>query len=217
MNLSISINTAAVEASLGSIAKACEDRQGMHSAIASSMDVVTKDHLTSNYLPKDGIRGDFWADVIASRESSFTADYAVETLSELGVHLRYHGGDVFPGKSISSWSGKPTVALAIPSVNVPVAGGRQIRPGRAGVLAFIPARGGGETVGVLVEGEERIALRGKNKGRPYAIPRPGGSLMYTLRTVTHHTPDPNIFPSDAALLKGAEEALRDFVFSFDGL
>lgn len=217
MNLSISINTSAAELSLDAIAKACDDMLGVHGAIASGMDTLTREHLTENYLPRDGPRGDFWADVISSRQSSFTESAATESLTELGVFLRYHGGDVYPGKSISSWTGELTRALAVPSRNVPVERGRQIRPGRAGVLAFIPSRGGGETVGVLVEGEERIALRGKNKGKPYAMAKPGGSLMYTLRTVTHHQQDPDILPPVAALMESAEKSVREFVFSFEGL
>ena len=217
MNLSISINTAAEGASLEAMAKACDDMAGLHASIAASMDTVTRDHLTENYLPRDGPRGDFWADVIASRQSSWSESSATESLTELGIYLRYHSGDVYPGKSISSYTGELTRALAIPSKNVPVEGGRQIRPGRAGILAFIPSRGGGETVGVLVEGVERIALRGKNKGKPHAMAKPGGSLMYTLRTVTHHDGDPNILPPVAALMEGAEKAVQDFVFSFEGL
>lgn len=46
--------------------------------------------------------------------------------------------------------------------------------------------GGGDTVGYLVEGEEKVITRGPNKDKKRIVPKKGGSLMYTLRTLTHH-------------------------------
>jgi hypothetical protein len=216
MNISVSVEAAALTSSLSAIISAIKDKEGMHGAIATAVTVVTRDHLTSRYLPKDGPRGDFWADVINGITSTSDESAATVSLNELGIRLRYEGGEVTPGKSISSYTGEITRALAIPSDKVPVAGGRQIRPGRAGILAFIQKASRGETVGFLVEGEERISKRGKNKGKPYAVPKAGGSLLYTLRTITRHNPAPGILPSEAEIMEAAARSVADFVGSFDG-
>lgn len=216
MNIAISIDSAALQASIAAITSGLADSDGMHGAIATAAGKTVKDHLTANYLPRDGPRGDFWADVIRSTESTSDASAATVTLTELGIGLRYHGGEVAPGKSISSYTGELTRALAIPSAKVPVAGGRQIRPGRAGLLAFIEAKNPGDTVGYLVEGlaipRKRNTKRGK-KGEPYTIPRPGGALLYTLRSITRHNADPNILPSEDDLIKSATSAILAHVKS----
>jgi hypothetical protein len=215
--VSIQIDTRTITASLVATEKALQDGEGMHGAIAEATGKVVKDHLTAKYLPRDGPRGDFWADVISSTESTATSEAATVTLNELGIGLRYYGGEVTPGKSISSYTGELTKALAIPSDKVPVAGGRQIRPGKAGILAFIQSRNPGETVGVLVEGALQKITRGVNKGKDRRIPKPGGSLLYTLRTITRHKPDPNILPSDDELTAAAVAAITRFVSSFEGV
>lgn len=215
MNLSIAIDSTALKTSLEATARGLEDKAGMHGSIAQAVSVATRGHLTSNYLPRDGPRGDFWADVINSISSTADVAAASVSLNELGIRLRYDGGDVTPGKSISSYTGETTRALAIPSDKVPVAGGRQIRPGRAGILAFIRKAAAGETIGYLVEGQERIATRGKNKGKPYIEAKPSGSLLYTLRTITRHTGDKNILPAEAALIDAASSAVRKFIGSFE--
>jgi len=214
LNLTIQMNTAAASASVEAVKAAMKDPAGLHGSIALGVKKATSDHLTANYLPKDGPRGDFWADVIRSITTTATAAEARVSLNELGVALRYAGGDVTPGKSISSYTGKPTLALAIPSDKVAVAGGRQIRPGRAGILAFIRKATGGETVGFLVEGEEIPGKKGKN-GKTRTKPRPGGALLYTLRTITHHKGDKRILPEESALLEAAGAAIRVFVDPFE--
>lgn len=215
MNLTVTIDTASLSASLEAQAKAIADGDGMHGAIARSVNDTVRDHLTRNYLPRDGPRGDFWADVIRSTESTSDATSATVALTELGVTLRYHGGEVTPGKSISSYTGEITRALAVPSSKVPVASGRQVGPQDAGVLAFVRKKGGGETVGYLVQGIVRLATRGKNKGKPYNAPKPGGALLYTLRTITRHKADPGILPSDEALVASAKAAILDHIGSFE--
>jgi len=213
--VSIQVDTSGITGSLEAQSAAARDSAGMHGAIAVAAKKTVTDHLTANYLPRDGPRGDFWADVIRSTESTADESAAKVALTELGVSLRYEGGEVTPGKSISSYTGELTRALAIPSARVPVAGGRQIRPGRAGILAFIRARTFGETVGFLVEGEQRVAKIGKNKGKPYTVPKQGGALLYTLRTITRHKPDPNILPDEAEITASAVEAITWFINSFE--
>jgi hypothetical protein len=214
-NISVTIDTADLTASLAAQAKGLADSTGMHSAIRQESIEVVKNHLRENYLPRDGPRGDFWADVIASTQAASDDKSATVSLTELGVALRYSGGEVTPGKSISSFTGKPTRALAIPTAAVPVAGGRQIRPGRAGILAFIKSRTAGETVGFLVSGELRKITRGPNKGRERIVPKTGGQLLYTLRTITRHKPDPSILPPDESLVDAAKKAIFAHLDSFE--
>jgi hypothetical protein len=215
MNISVKIDTAELTSSLEAQAKGMEDKAGMHAAIRLETEETVKGHLREKYLPKDGPRGDFWSDVIATAEASSDDDSATVTLSELGITLRYFGGVVTPGKSISSYTGKVTRALAIPSDKVPVAGGRQIRPGRAGILAFIRNRSLGETVGYLVSGELKKITRGPNKGKDRVIPKTGGQLLYTLRTITRHKGDPYILPSDDRLVESAKKAIFAHLDSFE--
>lgn len=215
LNITIQVKDAAATATVEAMRLAVKDAQGMHGAIAVAVGKETRDHLTERYLPRDKNGLDFWADVIRSITTTATAEQATVALNELGIALRYYGGDVTPGKSISSYTGKPTRALAIPSSKVPASGGRQIRPGRAGLLAFIRKAAGGETVGFLVEGEKKTSTKGKNKGKPYIVPKPGGSLLYTLRTITRHKGDKDILPSEARLVAAASAAIRDFVDSYE--
>jgi hypothetical protein len=211
--ISVEINAGDVVESLQSASAAMADSDGMHGSIATAAMKLVRDHLTGKYLSRDGPRGDFWADVIHSTESTADGSSATVSLNELGITLRYNGGDVLPGKSISSFTGKITKALAVPSDKVPVAGGRQIRPGRAGLLAFVRAASAGETVGYLVEGMPKFATRGKNKGKPYIVPKPGGSLLYTLRTITRHKADPNILPPEQEIEDTAVAAIIAFIES----
>jgi hypothetical protein len=215
MNISVNIDTADLTASLKAQAKGLADTAGIHAAIRQGALETVRGHLREKYLPKDGPRGDFWSDVIASSEASSDQTSATVTLNELGIGLRYYGGVVTPGKSISSYTGKVTRALAIPFAAVPVAGGRQIRPGRAGILAFIRNRSQGDTVGFLVQGELKKITRGPNKGKDRVIPKTGGELLYTLRTITRHKPDPNILPSDERLVESAKKAIFAHLDSFE--
>lgn len=217
LKISVSIDDAGALSSIKAKRKALADKEGMHGSIAEFVSKLTREHINDNYVPRDGPRGDFWADVRDSISSTADENLATVSLSELGIVLRYHGGEVTPGKSISSFTGKPTRALAIPSASVPVSGGRQIRPGRAGLLAFIEAANQGDTVGYLVEGQEVIRKRDTKrgvKGTPYTVPKPGGDLLYTLRKITRHKGDKKILPDEADLVDVAKSAIFEFVDSF---
>ena len=202
-----------VTQSVRSITQALKNRDGLHRGIAKRAAQDTRDHLQKNYVHRNK-RGSFWADVKKSVESVASSTEATVYLRQIGIRLRYYGGEVTPGKSISSHTGKPTRALAIPSSDVPVQKGRQIRPGRAGLLAFMRAKTYGETVGYLVEGELIKIGRGKNKGGTRIAPKKGGKILYTLRTITRHKGDPNIIPPDGKLQQGAMEAIRTFLSTY---
>jgi len=153
--------------------------------------------------------------VLESIEVSHKGKSSVIRLTEIGIRLRYYGGEVRPGKSISSFTGKTTKALAVPTKNVPIKGGRRVRPGRYdGLIAFLSNKRGGDTSGYLVEGEEvtrkRKSKRG-DKGSKYIKPKKGGSLLYTLRKVTRHKADKNILPSNETLMKSGKKAILNLI------
>ena len=187
----------------------------MHGGIAMEVLQLVRNHLDQKYVPRNQ-RGDFWADVRNTTTSTADDKSANVSLNELGINLRYNGGDVTPGKSISSWTGELTRTLAVPSDKVPIVDGRQIRPGRAGILHFLRARTRGDTVGFLVEGEEKEIARGKNKGKKGTKAKEGGDLLYTLRTITRHKGDKGILPPQDKVSDAAKQATALFIDSYEG-
>lgn len=190
-----------------------EGRAEFNQNMALVMKEEWSDHLTEKYLPKDKDGVEFWRQTQDSMESFADDTKAWVSVNRIGAHLRYYGGEVKAGKGIAQSGpnkGKPTKALAIPTKSVPVSAGVRVRPVNAGLLAFIPAAKGRETVGYLVEGMERIAKRGKNKGKMIVVSKPGGALMYTLRTITRHKEDKGIIPDDKRLKTVMDQAARDY-------
>lgn len=217
LKLNIKIEDAGALASVRAITAGLEDRAGLHSSMAMAVETDVKSHLQANYVPRNK-RGDFWKRVHDSVEVHSDEQGGSVALVETGIALRYHGGEVYPGKNkVASGPriGQLTRALAVPSDHVPVVGGRQQTPAHMGILAFLRAATAGDTVGYLVEGEERQITRGKNKGKMRIVPKTGGSLLYTLRSVTRHAADKNILPNDEALLNAATSAARDWFDSFE--
>lgn len=225
VQINVSVDASASIASLEAKTKALLERGKMHGSISKVITELTRGHLNSKYVPNEKRGTTFWADVRDGITATATDRLATITLNEPGVALRYYGsgglpgGGVTPGKSISSYTGKLTRALAIPTEHVPVSGGRQVRPGRAGLLAFIEsATRGGETVGFLVEAEERSRKRATKYGpigSKYNVPKPGGNLMFVLRTITRHKPDKNILPKDQELIDTAAGAIAAHIATYE--
>lgn len=218
LNLSINLEDAAAKSSLSAVEGAMTYRLSLHTAMAGAVEDVVKSHLRDKYVPRNK-NGNFWQRVHDSVEVRASDSLASVSLVELGIGLRYHGGEVRPGKNPAMSGpnkGKPTKALSVPSDKIPILGGiSKARPYQMGLLAFLRKVTGGDTVGYLVEGEEVIAKRGKNKGKPYISPKKGGSLLYTLRSVTRHPEDKGILPDDSVLLNTASDAAADFIDSFE--
>lgn len=215
IRIKIDLKSVAIATSLNALTKGMDNREALHGSMAESLANLTRGHLDAKYVPKNE-RGDFWARVREGVEAQADENRGEVSLNELGIRLRYMGGTVYPGKGISSYTGELTRALSVPSLKVPIVGGRQVRPARAGLLAFIRRVTGGETVGFLVQGqEEGTVSRGPRKGSKRIKPKPGGDLLYTLRTVTRHTGDKGILPDDADLLSAAAMVARDWVDSFE--
>jgi hypothetical protein len=215
LSITVSIDSAAANASLRAITRATQDRVGMHDVIATAARELVRDHLETKYFPRDKDGLAFWRDVWKSAEANHDNERATVTLRESFIALRYYGGEVTPGKSISSYTGRPTRALAIPSKAVMVKDGRRVQPSQSGILAFIHAARGRETVGYLVEGVEIVAKHGPNKGKKITLPKVGGKLLYTLRTITRHRGDSGILPPVAAITTAAAQAIEDFIDSFE--
>lgn len=212
LNVKVSINAAAPMARLEKIKEVAADQETTGAVLAEALLKLTRQRIQDKYVPEDDPGITFWADVRNSAEAEVQGNVITVSLNELGVGLRYRGGDVTPGKSISSYTGKLTRALSVPTPKVPTLQGRYIRPGRAGLLAFIRAVTRGETIGYLVEGQQKTITRGKNKGKERVVPKPGGSLLYVLRSVTHHREDPGILPDEAAIQAAAQAALQLLIF-----
>jgi hypothetical protein len=177
--------------------------------MAGALELTVGNHLQD--LNSRSPHTNFYAKAARGIEVESNDQHAIVRIPKLGFALRYHGGTVTPGKSISSHTGLPTRALAIPSDDVPYVGDSEEvhrqKPGEyPGLLAFIPARAGGRTVGYLLDGEEKTITRGKNKGKTRIVPKAGGSLLYTLASEIIHQPDESVLPSEGVLLASASEA-----------
>jgi hypothetical protein len=216
MAISVTINIAEALNDLEAINKALLQPGAINEAMAFSVEALTIQHLTANYLPKDQNGLEFWSRVIKSVEVKFSDSEASVALTEIGIGLRYYGGEVTPGKGISSYTGVLTRALSIPTSKVGVEGGFYLRPGNAGLLAFIPKYPRGETVGWLFEGMQKTSTRGKRKGEQIVVPLPGGNLLYTLRTITRHKGDSKILPSEDEITRVAVEGAQKFLFGGQG-
>ncbi|MEM9235198.1 MAG: hypothetical protein AAGB14_00365 [Verrucomicrobiota bacterium] len=213
MKITIDIEDAAARAAIQALDEALSDTSALHAAMAKGVEGEVRDNLRENYIPRNS-RGNFWERVERSIEVSSDEKEASILLTELGIRLRYDGGEVYPGKNPAASGpnkGSPTKALAVPSRNVPVRRGRQLTPAKAGLLAFLRAATRGDTVGYLVEGEARKVTRGPNKGKTRVRPKKGGNLMFTLRKITRHKGDKGILPAEARLIEVAEQAALDVV------
>lgn len=202
---------------LGPILAALEDTAGLHEALAAAVEATVANHLTglNSRSPNTG----FYASAARGVEVESDASRGLVRIPELGFALRYYGGTVKPGIGISSYTGKLTEALAIPTDDVPIVGPSDARhrqrPGDAGLLAFIPNRKeGSKSIGFLIEGVEKTVTRGKNKGKTRTVPKPGGDLLYILAEEVTHNPDPSVLPTDAEFLSSAGDAAVDYIESF---
>lgn len=210
--MTVTLNVSSAIEAIARMQAVASDSAEIHGAVGAAVENLVTKHLTEKYVPTDDPGITFWTKVIQSIETESTAEGVLLSLNEIGVGLRYRGGDVYPGKSISSHTGKLTRALAIPTDKVPIADGRYVRPARAGALAFIRATSRGSSVGYLVEGQVKPVTRGKNKGKFRMVPRPGGKLLYTLLRVARYKGDPGILPSKEAVSAAADAAIRQLLF-----
>ena len=199
MRVEVLFSTEGLDAAMERVLGVAGDRGKLLAAAAAGVERRWQGHLRERYVPRDRDGVSYWADVVRSITSEVTDSGAVVKVSGLGLRLRYEGGMVLPGKGTSSFTGRPTRALAIPSDRVPVRDGRRIAPGQAGPLAFVAARGG-DVVGYLIAGEVAGTVsRGSNRGKPRV--RAKGPVLFTLKLRQAMRGDAGIFPEGGKLLE----------------
>jgi hypothetical protein len=203
---------------LAALRKGLADHKGNHEAMGFGVAAAVQAHLHANYVGRPNALGGkstgFWKSAAESVAAEHTESDATVSIRHRGVALRYYGGIV-----------KPTTrkALSVPVHKSAHGLNASEYPEK---LAFIPAsrafgpvRKGGvqdaHFVGFLVRGESRTVTRGKNKGKTRVLPVKNAETIYILRKQTTHKPDPNILPSDGALIAAAKTALLDYLESFD--
>lgn len=165
-------------------------RKELLTALAADLRADIVRHITTVKVPAQSAGITWWQQAAATLRTTVTDREAVIAFTRPGIRLHYYGGEVRPRKAR---------ALAIPTKDVPIKNGTRLPPRAAGLLAFIPAAKGRETLGYLVTGRRKTITRGKRKGgtRLEPIPRTaGGHLLYILRTVTRHRADPSFLPTD---------------------
>jgi hypothetical protein len=215
MRITLDLRTAAAQAVLSRLAASLQDRTDLHEAIAEGTGELTRRHLLDRNTASPNTN--YYAKASRSVETSFDAVAATVRIPHTGIALRYYGGRVTAGKSISSATGRPTRNLAVPTPDVPVRGGERLRPNQIPDLAYIPTRKGGVsiTTGYLVEGYRKTLTKGPRAGQTAIVPKPGGRLMFVLRGFTDHAPDPTVIPTPDELITAARQAATDYLTAID--
>lgn len=221
ITLKVKITDHGVREKLAGFQQALADKEVLHTAMAAGVETSVRAHLRS--INSRSPNSDYYSKAARSVEVEADASHALVRVPRTGMALHYYGGQVLPGKSISSFTGKPTVALAIPTDNVPRQGEENERasPREMGILAFIlafiPARNRPGSVGYLVEGEEKQITRGPRKGGRRIVPKKGGQLLFVLRSWTDHDPDESVLPSLIALQTAARDGADKHINSYTNL
>ncbi len=214
ISLSVNLTDLGARSGIAALIAAVEDREGLHDAMAHGVEVGVKAHLDTLNTSRS-TRTNFYGKAADSVTRSASAEAGEVIIPHRGIALRYHGGRVTAGANISDFTGNPTKNLALPTDKVPVRNEMRLRPKDAGLLAFIPNRGGPSvTRGYLVEGEEKTITRGPRKGGKRIVPKAGGVMMFVLRGWTDHDPDPSVLPTEGELGGFATSAGADYVDSF---
>ena len=217
MILNVDITFKEFPGSSDQLAAAMQNKAGIHEAMAGGVEVTVGDHLQG--LNSRSPNTNFYASAARGIEVESDALRGLVRIPKLGFALRYYGGHVEPGKSISSFTGELTKALAIPTDDVPVVGpadGRyRQRPADAGLLAFLPSKKSVNSVGVLIQGEEKEITRGKRKGGKRIVPRAGGKVLYVLVSWLDHAPDESVLPTLIAMQDSAREGALAYLESFN--
>lgn len=211
IKINININDAATKAGLDNLEKALLNKKELNDAAGQAVYSSVFDHIREKYLPKDQNGLTFWERTLESMVLKVTNNEAVVSLSETGIGLRYYGGEVYPGKNPARSGpnkGSNTRALSVPTSNVPVKRGKRVPPSLAGPLAFLRAKGKGDTVGYLVKAKK---VRGSDEYRAIPKGQTGSALMYVLRKVTRHKPDKNILPADSTLTEEAAKGIEAYL------
>ena len=205
LRLDVNVEDAAAMAMVRRAEAAGQDGEGLHLAMAMGVEALVKKHLRAKYVSRSPNTGFYGRMAEATAGTATKAEGTVTVGAGIrGAALRYFGGTVAAGKTISSITGRPTRLLAIPTKDVPVSGSTRETPANMGMLKYLPSTKGG---GVLVEGEQVTGKRGKTRVER----KPGGRLLFILKAYTKHDPDPGLLPDQAALEAAARAAAGDHI------
>lgn len=214
IQLKINITDHGVARKLEGFQQALADKEGLHAAMATGLEISVMDHLLG--INSRSPNSNYYAKAARSVEVEADASHGLVRVTRTGMALHYHGGQVLPGQSISSFTGRPTTSLAIPTDDVPRQGleNEPAAPREMGILAFIPAHNRPGSVGYLVEGEEKEITRGKNKGGRRIVSKKGGKMLFVLRSWTDHEPDTSVLPSLVAMRAAAAQGANEHINSY---
>ena len=208
LSVAVKIEDLGASAALRDLLGVMANRQALHENMGEAVKAGVVEHLLG--LNSRSPNTSFYGRAARSAEADpLRADDAGATVSitHRGFALRFHGGRVLP-KNVNN--------LALPTKHVPLSSGEnegRKGPREMGLLAFLAGRKGvAGTTGYLVEGMENGTItRGKRKGQPRIVPKPGGRLMYVLRKWTDHKEDPSVLPAVVELHRLAREGAAAFV------
>ncbi|MEO5914864.1 MAG: hypothetical protein ABIS50_11565 [Luteolibacter sp.] len=214
IRLEVNVRDLGVGRQLAGMAEALADKEGLHAKMAENVETSLIDHLHAQNSRSPN--SNYFAKAAESVEVEADENHATVRITRIGMALHYNGGTVLPGQSISSFTGEPTKAQAIPTDDVPRQGPENERasPREMGLLAFIPNRKGTGTIGYLVEGEEKEITRGSRKGGKRIVPKPGGDLFFVLRSWTTHLADESVLPTLIALQEAARDGGLEHINSY---
>ncbi len=148
----------------------------------------------------------FWTQVRDSvRDARVDGDDVVIGIDHVGFRQRLEGGTITAGRGTSSVTGEPTKFLAIP-VDVDSYGKRPA-DFPEGALQYIVGPGG--PCLILAEHTDRIATKGKNKGKSVRATGTqeatvgAGSVMFILRASVTQKADPSVLPTEQEIIAAA--------------
>lgn len=149
-----------------------------------------------------GARTNYYLGAARSAQFREVENGVIVSAAQVGLRLRYYGGRVTAGKTISRITGRPTKYLTIPVH--PRAHGK-----RAGEFDLELVRNHrGEPVALATKSTRGVSLRQTSTGKvtKRAIGQ-RGEIMFLLRRSVVHRPDPSILPTLDQLYGAALSAL----------
>lgn len=148
----------------------------------------------------------FWADAARNVQvPQIEGDNIAIGINKLGLRLRYYGGTVTPGKSLSWKTGKPTQWLSIPAVADAYGKRTQefdFSAGGVGNLHFVFFR---PDLAALVENLASVIKKGRNGVYKHVASTIGTVIFWLKKSLTYKA-DPTVLPTDKEMLDAAEEA-----------
>lgn len=216
LRIQVNLQDTGARAGIAAAIRASQAGHELNASMAMAVADGVKSHLRAKNQ-RASPTSNFYSKAADSVEVAATADTAEVAIPHRGFALRFYGGTVTGGASISDFTGRQTRSQALPTDNVPRnSNGDHVRPKEAAILAFIPNRRGDiHTSGFLVQGVMKAVTRGPNKGKQRPVSLPGGKMMFILRRLTRHRADPTVLPTVANLLRLAGEGARQYIASFE--